>query len=97
MTKRVYKERRLYFSENCGNCGKPYQSFKRSKIKHGLCRKCRKSAVDPNQAPLFDMFDRDHITIEGEQSIIRIGKQEDGTYGIRRVLKGKPQEGVTVE
>ena len=50
---RVYKERRLYFSEKCENCGKGFQSFKRSKVKGGLCRKCRKNQPDPNQQPLF--------------------------------------------
>ena len=53
MTKRIYKERRIYFSANCEKCGNSFQSFKRSKVKHGLCRNCRKVEVDKNQVSLF--------------------------------------------
>lgn len=53
MSKKQYKERRIYFSQKCEKCGKPYQSFKKSKIKKGLCRKCIKNKQDPNQQPLF--------------------------------------------
>ncbi len=51
---REYIERRLYFSGRCEKCGNGFQSFKRSRIKHGLCRKCRKNWVDPNQTSLFE-------------------------------------------
>lgn len=53
MTKRVYKERRIYFSANCEKCGHPFQSFKRSKVKHGLCRTCRAKVINPDQVELF--------------------------------------------
>jgi len=40
--KRVFVERRLYFA-TCDGCGKiNYQSFKRSVVKKGLCRNCRR-------------------------------------------------------
>ena len=50
---RQYTERRLYFADKCSKCGKGFQSFKRSRIKHELCRKCRKNAPNPNQTELF--------------------------------------------
>lgn len=50
--KRIYKERRLYFSQACDRCGRRYQSFKRKRIKEGLCRKCRR--INPDQTSLFD-------------------------------------------
>lgn len=53
---RIYKERRLYFASSCETCGKRFQSFKRAKIKHGLCRKCRSHKVDPQQGNLFGMI-----------------------------------------
>jgi protein-arginine kinase activator protein McsA len=48
-----YKERRIYFAGSCGKCGKSFQSFKRSRIKKGLCSSCRSHFVDPNQASLL--------------------------------------------
>ena len=54
MTIRIYKERRIYFSGNCTKCGKPFQSFKRSRIKHGFCRNCRKNSVSKDQVSIFD-------------------------------------------
>lgn len=51
--KKQYKERRIYFSKNCEICGRPFQSFKRSKIKTGLCSKHRKFKVDENQMDMF--------------------------------------------
>lgn len=51
--KRTYKERRLYFSQGCECCGKRFQSFKRARIKNGLCRKCRR--INPDQTSLFDV------------------------------------------
>lgn len=76
MTKRVYKERRLYFAENCEKCGNQFQSFKRSKIKHGLCRKCRKNEVNPNQVTLFGSPDATLDVQTGEMSMknIRAGE-----------------------
>lgn len=55
MKKRNYVERRLYYSETCIKCGKPFKSFKRSRVKGGVCRRqsCRYS-VSENQQPLFD-------------------------------------------
>lgn len=50
---KIYKERRIYFAEECIKCGNSFQSFKRAKIKRGLCRKCRKAAVPENQLPLL--------------------------------------------
>lgn len=50
---RQYKERRIYFSGKCSACGKPFQSFHRSKIKNGKFRKCRTHEPDPNQVALF--------------------------------------------
>lgn len=54
MKRREYKERRLYYSETCAKCGKPFKSFKRSRIKGGVCKRysCRYSVPD-NQTPLF--------------------------------------------
>ena len=49
MGNKVYKERRLYYGDSCSQCGHKFISFKRSKIKKGLCRKCRKNPVDPGQ------------------------------------------------
>lgn len=53
---RIYKERRLYFASSCEGCGNRYQSFKRAKIKHGLCRKCRSKRVEPGQDGLFSIL-----------------------------------------
>lgn len=53
MPKRQYKERRIYFAGECTGCGNSFQSFKRSRIKTGLCRACRKSAVPKGQDSLF--------------------------------------------
>jgi NAD-dependent SIR2 family protein deacetylase len=53
--KKQYKERRIYFHQSCTNCGSKYQSFKRRRIKAGLCRKCRSGVlVTENQIILFD-------------------------------------------
>lgn len=83
---RQYKERRLYFSEECEKCGKPYQSFKRSRVKHGLCRKCRRNQPDPNQQTLFPgvSVDRDRIVLEGGGLKTTIGKQDDGSFGLKQ-------------
>jgi len=51
--RREYKERRLYFNNDCDKCGKIFQSFKRSRVKGGLCRNCRRIQADPNQPTLF--------------------------------------------
>lgn len=51
--KTIYKERRLYFY-TCSKCGSENRcSFKRTKARKGICRKCRKNAVNENQIPLF--------------------------------------------
>lgn len=48
-----YKERRLYFY-TCSKCGKENRcSFKRSKAKHAICRKCKKVELNKDQMPLF--------------------------------------------
>ena len=53
MTTRKYTERRLYFF-TCDKCGRiNAQSFKRRKVKTGLCRPCRKHEVDKNQLSLI--------------------------------------------
>mgnify|MGYP001562951328 CR=1 FL=1 len=54
MKKRKYIERRLYYSETCTKCGKPFKSFKRSRIKGGVCKRktCRYGAPD-NQVRMF--------------------------------------------
>lgn len=58
---RQYKERRLYFFI-CEGCGaKNRQSFKRSKTKAGLCRKCLRKLK--NQPP------------EGQESLFSNQKQ----------------------
>lgn len=86
--KRIYKERRLYFSQACERCGKRYQSFKRKRIKEGLCRKCRR--INPDQTSLFDDVSVQSITsthIDGDQQVTTvIGKQEDGTFGIKQSI-----------
>lgn len=55
---RIYKERRLYFASSCEQCGKRFQSFKRAKIKGGLCRNCRMFkkywAIEAGQEVLFE-------------------------------------------
>lgn len=49
--KRLYKERRLYFSV-CSKCGKENaQTFHRKKL--GLCRNCRHNQVLENQIGIF--------------------------------------------
>lgn len=68
---RQYKERRLYFSDNCEKCGNPFQSFKRAKIKHGLCRKCRRNQPDPNQQGLFT--EQDQKIIDAGGTVVREG------------------------
>jgi transcriptional regulator NrdR family protein len=47
-----YKERHVYFGV-CDNCTHKYCSFKRTRIKNGLCRKCRKTKVNKDQIGLF--------------------------------------------
>lgn len=83
---RQYTERRLYFADKCSKCGKGFQSFKRSRIKHELCRKCRKNAPNPNQVSLFPGVDvnSDRIILEGGGLKTTIGKQDDGSYGLRQ-------------
>ena len=55
MTKKIYKERRLYFFK-CSECGRENrQSFHRKKTKVGICRKCKRNVVDPNQGELFPL------------------------------------------
>ena len=52
--KRLYKERRLYFFR-CTECGKENrQTFHRRKTKLGICRKCKRLKVNPNQGKLFN-------------------------------------------
>jgi ribosomal protein L28 len=52
ITPRPYKERRLY-QFRCEICGTARrQSYKRSKAKKQKCRRCQKTAVDPNQQTL---------------------------------------------
>lgn len=89
--KRSYKERRLYFSQGCERCGRRFQSFKRAKIKNGLCRKCRK--VNPDQKSLFnDMVNPNVRSItsthfEGDKKVTTIiGEQPDGGFGISQSL-----------
>lgn len=53
MAKKQYKERRIYFAGQCTNCEHPFQSFKRSRIKAGLCKKCRKLIPPKGQDSLF--------------------------------------------
>jgi hypothetical protein len=53
MSKKQYKERRIYFAGQCTNCEHPFQSFKRSRIKAGLCKKCRKLVPPKGQDSLF--------------------------------------------
>lgn len=46
-------ERRLYFF-TCTLCGKKKrQSFRKAKASDGVCGRCKREAVDPNQAKLF--------------------------------------------
>jgi uncharacterized OB-fold protein len=50
---RIFKERRLYFF-TCEQCGKVNRhSFKRRKAQGGVCKKCKRQVVDPNQQALF--------------------------------------------
>ena len=71
MTKRQYKERRLYFSGECAGCGHSFQSFKRSKIKAGLCRKCLRLQPPKGQDSLFvdadGLFTKDQ---DGQRKVI---------------------------
>jgi hypothetical protein len=53
MTQKTYVERRLYYAGHCSKCNNPYKSFHRSRIKGGLCRKCRKGAVPKDQMALL--------------------------------------------
>lgn len=49
-----WRERHLYYFK-CSDCGvRNRHSFKRTNQRKGICRKCRRSKVDPNQIPLFD-------------------------------------------
>lgn len=57
MSKKQYKERRIYFAVQCTNCEHPFQSFKRSRIKAGLCKKCRKLVPPKGQDSLFSVED----------------------------------------
>lgn len=100
--KRSYKERRLYFSQGCERCGRRFQSFKRARIKNGLCRKCRK--INPDQASLFDEVKlvTDEVSEKLQDSVVRsiksvditdkgivttiIGEQPDGGFGISQSL-----------
>ena len=51
--KREYKERRLYFY-TCEVCHTPNRcSFKRSRVKGGVCKKCRSIEVNKDQGRLF--------------------------------------------
>lgn len=51
---KIYKERRLYYF-TCNTCGNQTRhTFKRSKAKSGICKKCRKQEViNKNQLTLF--------------------------------------------
>jgi hypothetical protein len=74
--KRIYKERRLYFSQGCERCGRRYQSFKRKRIKQGLCRKCRK--VNTDQTSLFDV----NVAVDGaiKQAVIECTVSPTGKH-----------------
>lgn len=92
---RQYVERRLYFNGNCTLCGQPFQSFKRSRIKAGVCRrkKCR-TQPDPNQAPLFTMEDQKIIDSGG--TVVREG-MIDGAKHTLEFTKGKLVESIDGE
>lgn len=51
---KIYKERRLYYF-TCNVCGsKTRNTFKRSKAKKGICKKCRRhEEINKNQLTLF--------------------------------------------
>ena len=51
---RKYKERRLYFYV-CSVCGHSNRcSFKRSKAKKAVCRKCKSDSLNKDQFKLFE-------------------------------------------
>lgn len=50
---KTYKERHIYFGSKCSGCGGKFQSFKRSRIKTGLCKKCRRNKPVKGQTNLF--------------------------------------------
>jgi len=64
MTKKTYKERRLYYY-TCTKCGtRNRHSLKRRRAKHGLCRKCRGKQHESNKNQL-SLFQQDpRYTIE---------------------------------
>lgn len=49
-------ERRLYFSNKCSTCSHRFQSFRKTKISSGKCRKCRVKTNTENQVPLFPII-----------------------------------------
>lgn len=49
----IHKERHIYYFA-CVGCGRPKAwSFKRSKAKKGICRKCHAQQINPDQIALF--------------------------------------------
>lgn len=52
-TKRIYKARLVYFfiCEKCGTSNR--QTYKRSRLKTKVCRKCARLMPNPNQVALF--------------------------------------------
>ena len=50
--KRIYKERHVYFGI-CINGDHEFQSYKKTRIKNGLCRIHRKGGLSKDQIPMF--------------------------------------------
>ena len=52
---REYKERHIYYF-TCSKCGNKRQSFKRSRARKEICKKCRGQQVPENQSSIFDIL-----------------------------------------
>lgn len=88
--KRIYKERRLYFSETCVKCGKPFKSFKRARVKNGVCKRktCRYSVPD-NQTRLFS----DLGQVGGDNTTeVKVNHKPDGGFKILGIKVIMPKE-----